>query len=245
MAPAAAFAGESPALDCAWRAPPMQTMVQTQHVHVTSAAGWSRESVRLLRWKRFDDGTIKARIGVEAPKRDAGLEVLIVARPRMRPEIHVYTPDTGRARRMAGAGASASALGADVSFEDLQQIERLLDGLAGQPTRDGMHAGRAVAIIEPDAPNDDASSTRLRAIVDKRWCVPLAVEFFGADGVLEKTLQTAPDRIADVAGRRVPLETTVTNHQLGTRSTFIVSDIVIDEPLPDHLFTVQDIEQRG
>lgn len=223
----------------------MQTMVQTQHVHVTSDAGWSRESVRLLRWKRFDDGTVKVRIGIEAPKRDAGLEVLIVAHPQTRPEIHVYTPDTGRARRMVGAGASVSVLGADVSVVDLQAIERLLDAIDERATVDGEHAGRAVAIIERDVLIDGVPYSRMRADVDKRWCVPLAVEFFGVDGTLEKTFQIAPDHIAGIAGRHVPLETTVTHHGLGTRSIFRVSDIVIDEPLPDHLFTVQDLEQRG
>ena len=241
----AAAQGDASAMDCAWRATPIQTMVQTQHVHVTSTAGWSRDSVRLLRWKRFDDGTVKARIGVEQPKRDAGLEVLIVARPHTRPEIHVYTPDTGRARRMVGAGASVSALGADLSFEDLQHIDRMLDAVAGQVAGNTVHAGRAVAVVESDVLTDGVPYTLLRAFVDKRWCVPLAVEFFGADGTPEKTLHAAPDHIADIAGHWLPIETTVTHHRLGTRSTFTLSDIIIDEPLPDHLFTVQDIEQRG
>lgn len=232
-------------MDCGWRATPMRTMEQTQHVQVTSTAGWSRDSVRRLRWKRFDDGTVKARIGIEAPKRDAGLEVLIVARPQTRPEIYVYTPDTGRARRMVGAGASVSALGADLSFEDLQHIERLLDAVADQVTGDTQHAGRAVAVVENDVLADGVTTLRLRAFVDKRWCVPLMVEFFAADGAPEKTLRTAPEHIADISGHWVPIESTVTHHRLGTRSTFTLSDIVIDEPLPDHLFTVQDIEQRG
>lgn len=238
-------ADDTSAIDCAWRATPMRTMVQTQHVQVTSTAGWSRDSVRRLRWKRFDDGTVKVRIGVEAPKRDAGLEVLIVARPQGRPEIHVYTPDTGRARRMVGAGASVSVLGAELGFEDMQHIDRLLDVAADRASGDTSYAGREVAVVESDVTSDGLPYTRLRALVDKRWCVPLAVEFVRADGTLEKTLRAAPEHIAVIARQRVPLETTVTHHRLGTRSTFTLTDVVIDEPLPDHLFTVQDIEQPG
>lgn len=218
-----------------------RSMDQVQHVTVSSAAGRSRETVRRLRWRREEDGTLKARVGIVAPQRDAGLEVLIVAAPATRAVVYVATPDTGRVRRLTGAGASASALGSALTFEDLLAIERLLDAAVDHTGPASRLAGRDVFAI--DAVIDAATPVRLRAQVDRAWCVPLAIEFLTTEGAIEKTLTVDAHEIRAFGEHHVAMRTEIVQHRLATRTTLRVSEVVVDAALPAHLFTPQDLEQ--
>lgn len=101
---------------CAARVLPEQTLMQKQSVAVISEQGWTRKSVRRMYWKRFSDDTAKMLFEVEQPISEAGLKVLIIKQRGADPVLYVYTPDTGRARRMVGSGASNSVLGTDLTL---------------------------------------------------------------------------------------------------------------------------------
>ena len=221
--------------------PPLTAMDQLQHVTVVSEAGWRRESMRRLRWRRAADGSVQARIGLVAPERDAGLEVLVSAAPGARAIVHVYTPDTGRVRRLSGAGASASALGAALTFEDVLAIERLLEAAGDQAGPTGRFAGREVFAV--DAVIDGVPPVRLRARIDRVWCVPLEIEFLTTAGAIEKTVTVDPGEVKAFGVHRVALLTEVVQHRLATRTTLRVSAVVVDPVLPPQLFTPQDLGQ--
>ena len=228
---------------CAARALPGDTMVQRQTVSTESEAGWSRESRRLVQWKRFGDSEIRTLLEVEAPTIEAGLKVLVIKQRGEPPVVWVYTPDTGRARRMVGAGASNSILGGALDINDAEQLERLASPVHARRVSDAQMQGRTTYVVEARAAPPDGAYAGIRAHIDKAWCVPLEVQFLEADGTVVKTLTADITTLQTHGERRIPGHLTVHDPAQRTRTTIEVSDVVVDGELPDHRFSVQAIER--
>ena len=229
---------------CAERALPEHTMQQRQRVTVSAPnEGWSRQSVRTMYWRRFDEDELRMLFVVEAPKSEAGLKVLVAQRPDSEAVLHVYTPDTGRARRIMGGGASNSVLGSDLTFEDATHLANFLDAERTTRAADSTLFGRATWVVETMPDDETSAYGRIRTFVDKATCVPVRVEFFGHSGTLDKSLVTRPEDIRRVGERDVPMRTVVTSHKLDSVSEFVLESIEFDIELPDRLFRVSEIRK--
>lgn len=250
LIPSAKAADPLEALDadlrrCAERILPAASMVQKQVVRVISEQGWQRESTRTLYWKRFENATVKMLFEVERPLSEAGLKVLIIKSGVADPVLYVYTPDTGRARRMVGSGASNSVLGTDLTYEDALHFERFLQ--AGGSTRkpDRELAGHAAFVLETKPSDDSSAYSLIRTFVDKALCVPVKTEFFGSNGSLDKTLVTNRDDVKIIGERSIALSTVMYNHKLKSRSEFEVTEVALDVALADRLFTLSEIKKSN
>jgi hypothetical protein len=229
---------------CAARADAVRGMRQRQQVRVVSEAGWVRESRRTLSSARAADGTFKLLLALDAPKRDAGLKVLAVVAPHADPVIHVYTPDTGRARRVVGSGASSSVLGTDFTFEDALLLQDLPRAPGTRRLGGGLRDGRPVLLLETVPAADDSAYGRIESELDSETCVPLTTRFHARNGDLAKTLEIPPEAIRHVDGHPIPARLAMTDHLRGTRTEIVVNGIEIDPVLPARLFTVGELEQR-
>ena len=91
-------------------------------------------------------------IRVDAPPAEAGLKVLLNKQEGRDPIIHVYSPDTGRARRMVGSGASNSILGTDFTYADALHFESFLKTENTRRGKDQNIDGKAVFVLETFPP---------------------------------------------------------------------------------------------
>ena len=230
---------------CAERISPERTMVQKQRVKVVSDDGWVRESSRTMYWKRFEGDTIKVLFRVDEPTSEAGLKVLMIKSEDRDPEIYVYTPDTGRARRLVGSGASNSVLGTDFSFEDAMHLQSFLDAERTTRVDDADVAGHPVIVLETMTAPDTSAYSLIRAYVEERYCLPIKTEFLGPSGSLDKTFVAMRDHIEEIGGRWIPMQTVMFNHKYKSRTEFVVSDVEIDVELPDRLFTVAEVKKSN
>ena len=242
VAPIAA-AWDDEIASCVVRALPADTMVQRQTVRIEAEAGWSRESRRLVQWKRFSDTEIRTLLEVEAPKIEAGLKVLVIQSRGEAPVVWVYTPDTGRARRMVGAGASNSILGGALDIADAEQFERFASPNHARRLADTRFHGREVYLVEAGAAPPDGAYARIRAYIDKTWCTLLEMKFLDGDGAIVKSMRADLTSLEAHDDRWIPARLTVYDAVQGTRTTIELSDVVIDGELPDHRFSVQAIER--
>lgn len=230
----------APDFACTSEPAPAHTMMQTQSVTV-HGDGWMRQSVREVYWKRFGDDTVKMLFRVVAPPSEQGLKVLVDMTEGRDPVLYVYTPDTGRARRMVGSGASNSVLGTDVTYEDAKHLEHFLSAPGTLPLREDVLDGRPVQVLERRPEPDNSAYGRIVTFVDAAWCVPLLTELYAPNGALVKTL-AAPAADVEPAGVLfVPRRLVATDLAGGSRTEFVVERIEIDGELPDRLFTAAEI----
>lgn len=243
---AAAFQGAiaegagGPDIACTSEPAPAHTMVQTQSVTV-QGDGWTRHSVREVYWKRFDERAVKMLFRVVAPPSEQGLKVLVDMTEGRDPVLYVYTPDTGRARRMVGSGASNSVLGTDVTYEDAKHLEHFLSAPGTRAVREDVLDGRPVQVLERRPDTDDSAYGRIVTFVDAAWCVPLLTELYAPNGELVKTLAAPAADVEPAGAMFVPRRLVATNLAGGSRTEFVVERLEIDGELPDRLFTAAEI----
>lgn len=236
-------AGAAALRACHARAVALGNLRQRQHVRVVSEAGWTRESVRTLTSQRDLDGTFKVLMQLERPRAEAGLKVLALVRPGADPVLYVYTPDTGRARRVVGSGASNSVLGTDFTFEDALHLEHVLHAEHSRLLPDTQREGHALLTVEtvPDA--DDSAYGRIVSEIDRVTCVPLVTRFHAPNGTLAKTLLIDRAQIRDIAGHAIPFAMVMHDHLRGSRTELSMSEVEVPHDLPARLFTVLELEQ--
>ena len=228
---------------CAERLSPERTMVQKQQVKVVSDEGWVRESSRTMYWKRFDDETVKVLFQVDGPKSEAGLKVLMEKSADRDPVIHVYMPDTKRARRLVGSGASNSVLGTDFTYEDAMHLESFLNTENTRRADDAIVDGHPVIVVETTPESDTSAYSLIRTYIDEPSCLPIKTEFLGPSGSLDKTFAVDRDHMKEINGRWIPFRSVMFNHKNKSRTEFVVSEVEIDVDLKDRLFTVAEIKR--
>ena len=228
---------------CAARALPERTMRQVQTVRVVSEAGWERESLRSVAWQRFDDGTIKVLFEVLRPKTEAGLKLLVSARPNEDPVIHVYTPDLGRARRVVGSGASNSVLGTDFTFEDAQHLQQFLTQAGTRRIADAELDGYSMMVAETVTAPDASAYSLIRTYIDKTSCLPFKTEFLGPNGALDKTLLIERDAVRQIEGHFIPLRMIMYNHKQKQRTELTATEVAVNLDLPAAMFSLAEIEK--
>ncbi len=228
---------------CIEHALPRKSMIQTQRVRVLSADGWQRESVRRVYWKRFPDDALKVLFVVERPPAEAGLKVLLNHRRGGDPELYVYTPDTGRARRMVGGGTSNSVLATDLTYEDAMHFESFLDDDRTRRTADGELDGVPVYVLETRPAGGTAGYALIRTYLERGTCIPVRTEFHGRGGTLDKTLVVPLDAIEEVDGYPVARRTIMYNHRYDSRTEIDITAIEVDVPLRDSLFSFAEIRR--
>lgn len=239
----AADSGDSELRACAKRALALRNLRQRQHVRVVSAAGWTRESVRTLVSQRDADGTFKVLLRLERPLAEAGLKVLALVRAGADPVLYVYTPDSGRARRVVGSGASNSVLGTDFTFEDALYLEQVLHAGRSRRLPDTHRDGQQMLTVETVPEADASAYGRIVSEFDRASCVPLVTRFHTPNGTLAKTLSIERARIREVAGHALPFALVMHDHLRGSRTEVSMSDVEIPATLPARLFTITELEQ--
>jgi hypothetical protein len=221
---------------------PRTSSVQTLVMRVQDAEGLVSETRAKVYWRRFRDGHRRILVRMQAPAELAHAGVLVIAPPEGNPEVHLYLPEIGTPRRIYSPDQLQGILGQ--SGIQLEELERILD-LARRPglrllAESSELAGRRVWVVEARSEGNGSSpSERLRGFVDREYCLPLRVEFYGQNGQPRKLLRADPAWVTREAESWVPQLVVVEDLVEGSQSTFRIDSIEVDIPIAPGLLTVK------
>ncbi len=154
--------------------------------------------------------------------------------------LYVFSPDTEQVMLISGHMLKESMMGSDLSYEDTIENERLssryVPTLAGTET----FGGREVWVLDLAARKKTESYPRQRLRVDRETGDLVHAEYFALSGarLKEYTLIKA----LPVGGRRFPVESEMRDLlRKGSKTVFRMTDVRIDEPIPDSVFTTRNL----
>jgi hypothetical protein len=168
--------------------------VRVQTIEITA---WDRtQGERSLRGKLFgarEDQKLRVMVRIEAPSDRAGASYL-VREGNPTDEMYLYLPSVRKVRRITGASMDGQLWGTDLSYNDLKQIQNAFGGANVKLDAPAQVDGRPVYVLEIAPRAEDASRYKgIKASVDQKTCVPLAVEFSDPAGVRKTMTVKAAD----------------------------------------------------
>ena len=151
----------------------------------------------------------------------------------------IYLPSLKSTRRVNSSEGSKSFLGTDATYDDL--TTRDVDQDEHTFVREEAKNGYNCYVIRED-PKDKAGSQYLYRMtwIDKKSMYPIYTEMYDKNGKLVKTLTVKtikPMTSKTGVTYDIPMDNTLTNVQTGHSTTMQITQIVIDEPIPERVFT--------
>lgn len=239
--PAAVAAGD-PALDqltaCMRGNLPQTVRIQSVEITAVDRVGGERRLKGKLYGTREDDRA-RVMMRIESPQDLAGAAYL-VREGDSADETWLYLPAVQRVRRISGAQLDGQLWGTDLSYNDLKQLQNAFSGAnavlepAGEP-----YEGRAVRAISFTPRAEDGSRYRsVRALVDKKTCVALKVEFIEPAGV-RKVLTVAPADLKQSGPHWYAARAEMNDVKNGTHTRVVVTGVTSGAKLAGRYFSPQ------
>ena len=177
-------------------------------------------------------------IRITAPAKEAGTATL-----RLGSDMWNYLPQVERAIKLPPSLMLEPWMGSDFSNDDLVKESSLVDDythrIDGEQEVAGDSCYKLVATPKPGAP---VVWGRLVVWVRTSDAVPRKEEYYDERGTLRKTL--AFDEVRDVGDRPYPMRWTMTSvAKPGHQSVLAFHSIVFDGPIPDRIFTQQNLKR--
>lgn len=182
-------------------------------------------------WSRGEDTALIEFTSAE----ERGMKIL-----RTSDEIYLYYPDAAELIRLQGAALRDAVLGSDMSYEDMTGGKGLLNSyratLEGTETVDGRPCYR----VSLQAVRRDVPYYRQTLWVDTGIFAYRKVHKFARSGTLLKEIEVA--EIRRIAGRDVATRMTLRDSlKKNSSTTFVLSEIEIDRPLPPNIFSLGEL----
>lgn len=211
----------------------------TVDMTIENARGRSRERVLTLWSKTRDDGTRMQLIRFLEPADVEGTGFLQVENRDRDDDLWLYLPALRRVRRISGADRRDRFVGTDFTFEDLDPED--LDAHRYTFLRDDSVDGRPVQVVEavatdPIRAEESGYGRRVLWIARERH-VLLRADLYARDGALAKRLTAARVRQVADTDRWRPHRLVMDDLRRGGRTVLRMTSYVLDQGLPDELFT--------
>jgi len=195
---------------------------------------WQR-TLRLHYWAANPDKTF---IRVTAPAKEAGMGTL-----RLGSNMWNYLPSVERVIKIPPSLMLESWMGSDFTNDDLVRESSLVNDythkLEGEATEGGDGCYRVLGIAKPDAP---VVWSRVVLYLRKQDSIPRREEYYDGKGKLQKVMKL--DSIRPVSGRLYPmLWTMISVDKPGHVTTLAYESLTLDRPIPDSVFTRQNLQQ--
>lgn len=226
---------------CIDRSLPKHSLSYTTTFLVKASGSAPVKTVAKFDWLRSANGLFRARVQVDESPTLRGFVALLSESKSSKgdPTLRVFSPETGKSTnkpvRTLDSGSSLG--GTDFSYEDFAFMQVLLtnDEVKRQP--DIEFDGNLAIVLETTPTDEDARYSRIRATVDKAWCVPVKMEFYGQNGKLDKEIAVARGDIGEFDGHRVPTRAVMTNHKGRSSTELSLSDIRFETDIPESAFS--------
>ena len=160
--------------------------------------------------------------------------------------LYVYTPDTEQVTLISGHMLKESMMGSDLSYEDTIDNEglsaRYVPVIAGSDTWTFNGVMRDCWILELTAKNRTESYPKRKLWIDKQTGDCLHYELYALSGAKLKEYTLL--KVEVIAGRRFPVETEMRDLlRRGSKTTFVMRKVVLDEPIADSVFSQRNLEK--
>lgn len=239
--PLAAFAGD-PALDeltrCMRANLPQTVRIQSVEIVAADRVGGERRLKGKLYGTREKDRA-RVMMRIESPQDLAGAAYL-VRETETGDETFLYLPAVQKVRRISGGQLDGQLWGTDLSYNDLKQLQNAFSG--AQAVLEGdvePYEGRAVKAVSFTPRAEDGSRYRsVRALVDRKTCVALKVEFIEPAG-LRKVLAVAPGDLKQSGPHWYASRAEMTDLKNGTHTRVVVTGVSSGDKLAGRYFSPQ------
>lgn len=160
----------------------------------------------------------------------------------------IYLPELKNVRRVSTADGSKSFVGTDASYDDLSTRDIDIDNhelLAENEAKNGYNCYKVKSTAKKAS--DSQYGYKIQWI-DRATNIPIYAEMYDKKGKLEKTLEVLKlepvSNKAGTASYNTPKVTLLKNVQTGHSTKLTIGKIIVDEPIPDRVFT-QSFLQTG
>lgn len=146
----------------------------------------------------------------------------------------IYLPALRNTRRIAASEGDKSFMGTDATYDDMssREVDEDTHELLEEKTVNGFDC--YVVKSTPVDPDDSQYQYRVSA-VDKATLIPVFVQMYDKKGKLLKELTV--EKIQNVGGYDTPMSTYLKNVQTGHATRLVITNIEVDKPVPDRVFT--------
>lgn len=195
---------------------------------------WSRS----LTLKLWTQRPAKSFVRIVAPAKDAGILSL-----RLGSEMWNYLPAIERSIKVPPSMMLQPWLGSDFSNDDMVKESSIVHDyqhrLVAEPRVDGVEAWEIESLPRPEAA---VVWGRLLSLVRKGDYVPLSTRFFNERGQLVRTLSYS--EVRSFGGRLLPTRWEMQpESQPGKKTTLVILEARHDQPIPDEIFSLQNLSR--
>jgi hypothetical protein len=224
---------------------PERTMRHRVELKIVDRVGQERILDTELEWKRFEGDLARFVMHVTAPADMRGSAFLVIEQADRDSDVFVYMPELRRVKRISMRTAAGTAFGSDFSYEDMQQLRKIVESGERRRLPDAKLEARDVHVIESRrAEGSSGSYERVLSYIDTETCVILRSEMFEKGATLRKLLTIDPAKVQRAGGIWFPTEIAIEDRRKGTRSLMSVRSSEIDVEISDHHFTQTSLERR-
>ncbi|MDR0638644.1 MAG: outer membrane lipoprotein-sorting protein [Spirochaetaceae bacterium] len=170
-------------------------------------------------------------------REDAGTKYLKKDR-----RLYVYSPDTEEVMLISGHMLKESMMGSDLSYEDTIENETLSARYTPVLAESAVVNGKDCWVLDLTAKSRTESYPKQKLWIEKTSGDLVRYELFALSGV--KLKEYTLIRVEVIGARRFPVEMEIRDlMRKGSKTTMIMSNITLDRPIADSVFTTRNLER--
>lgn len=230
-------------------------LVQSEERHRTKSQEYEGDLVvtskdgkeRRKSWRSYRLGTAgesRMLIRFTAPPEVKGVGFLSLPRPGKNPDQWLYLPSMKRERRIATQDRSASFVGTDFNYEDMEELDH--EKYDVTLLADATEAGQPCWVIEARPRSDAGKSLYERKLLFLRKDILTLVRMdLFLPGGKEPAKRLILEDVALVDGHHVARRMTMKDLVKGSTTVIRLERLAFDRPQPDGRFTLQNLLREG
>jgi outer membrane lipoprotein-sorting protein len=156
--------------------------------------------------------------------------------------LYVYSPDNEEVMLISGHMLKESMMGSDLSYEDTIENEKLSARYNSILGGSDVFNGRDAWVLDLSAKKKTESYPKQKLWIDKENGDLIHYELFALSGAKLKDYTLI--RAETFGGRRFPVESEMRDLlRRGSKTTFIMKNIILDRPIADSVFSTRNLER--
>jgi len=156
--------------------------------------------------------------------------------------LFMYSPDNEGVMLISGHMLKESMMGSDMSYEDTLNNDTLSSRYDAVLSGSETWNGREAWVLELTAKQKTESYPKRKFWMDKENDDVLHYELFALSGAKLKEYNLV--RVEVIGGRRFPVESELQDLlRKGSKTTFIMNNVILDKPIPDSVFSQRNLER--
>jgi outer membrane lipoprotein-sorting protein len=156
--------------------------------------------------------------------------------------LFVYSPDTEGVMLISGHMLRESMMGSDMSYEDAINNETLASRYNAILSGSEKINGRDAWVLDLTAKRRTESYPKRKLWIDKETGDLVRYELFALSGAKLKDYNLIEVEV--IGGRRFPVRVEMRDLlRRNSKTTFVMRNVIIDQPIPDAVFTQRNLER--